>query len=72
MGLITQLILGAVGGNIGGALFKNLSLGALGNSIAGIVGSGLGAQVLSAAFGPASGGIVLMAVLGFIKKVMAK
>ena len=44
MGLIIQLILGAVGGNIGGVLFKNISLGTLGNSIAGIVGGGLGAQ----------------------------
>ena len=51
MGLIIQLILGAVGGNIGGVLFKNISLGTLGNSIAGIVGGGLGAQVLSAALG---------------------
>jgi uncharacterized membrane protein YeaQ/YmgE (transglycosylase-associated protein family) len=51
MGLIIQLILGTVGGNIGGVLFKNISLGALGNSIAGIVGGGLGAQVLSAELG---------------------
>ena len=51
MGLIIQLILGTVGGNIGGVLFKNISLGTLGNSIAGIVGGGLGAQVLSAALG---------------------
>ena len=51
MGLIIQLILGTVGGNIGGVLFKNISLGALGNSIAGIIGGGLGAQVLLAALG---------------------
>lgn len=49
MGLIIQLILGTVGGNIGRVLFKNISLGELGNSIAGIVGGGLGAQVLSTA-----------------------
>lgn len=48
MDLIIQLLLGAVGGNIGGALFKNLSVGTLGNSIADIVGGGLGGQILSA------------------------
>lgn len=44
--LIIQLISGALGGNIAGALFKNISLGSLGNSIAGIVGGGLGGQIL--------------------------
>lgn len=48
MGFIIQLVLGAVGGNIGGALFKNLSLGTVGNSIAGIVGGGIGGQILQA------------------------
>ena len=38
--LIIQLISGAVGGNIAGALLKNLNLGPIGNSIAGIVGGG--------------------------------
>lgn len=44
--LIIQLISGALGGNIAGALFKNISLGSLGNSIAGIVGGSLGGQIL--------------------------
>ena len=35
--LIIQLISGAVGGNVAGAMMKNLSLGTLGNSIAGIL-----------------------------------
>lgn len=35
---LISLATGAVGGNIGGALFKNLSLGTLGNTIAGVVG----------------------------------
>ena len=39
--LIIQLISGAVGGNIAGAILKNLNLGPIGNSIAGIVGGGL-------------------------------
>jgi uncharacterized membrane protein YeaQ/YmgE (transglycosylase-associated protein family) len=53
--LIIQLVLGAVGGNLGGALLKNLSLGTVGNSIAGIVGGGLGGQILSAVLGGAGG-----------------
>lgn len=88
--LIIQLIAGAVGGNAGGAIFKNLSLGTAGNSIAGIIGGPLGAAVLgalgvgggAAAGGMGSilsgvgsggvGGIILMLVVGFIKKSMAK
>lgn len=47
IGIVIQLLSGAVGGNAAGALLKNLSLGTTGNSIAGIVGGiGLG-QVLS-------------------------
>jgi uncharacterized membrane protein YeaQ/YmgE (transglycosylase-associated protein family) len=51
MDLIIQLVLGAIGGNIGGALLKEQSLGTLGNSIAGIVGGGIGGQILSAVLG---------------------
>jgi uncharacterized membrane protein YeaQ/YmgE (transglycosylase-associated protein family) len=46
VGLIIQLISGAVGGNIAGALLKNYDLGPLGNSIVGILGGGLGGQLL--------------------------
>jgi uncharacterized membrane protein YeaQ/YmgE (transglycosylase-associated protein family) len=85
--LIIQLVLGAIGGNIGGALMKNLSLGPLGNSIAGIVGGGLGGQILTAVLGGAAasggnmvgniagggiGGIVVMIIVGLIKNMMAK
>src|SRR5262245_8883555 len=42
--LIIQLISGAAGGNLVGALLKKLDLGTLGNSIAGILGGGLGGQ----------------------------
>ena len=45
--LIIQLISGAAGGNIIGAVLKNLNLGTVGNSIAGIVGGGIGGQLLS-------------------------
>lgn len=44
--LIIQLISGAVGGNIAGALLKKFSLGPVGNSIVGILGGGLGGQLL--------------------------
>ena len=42
--LIISLLSGAVGGNIVGGLFKNLSLGTLWNSIVGILGGGIGGQ----------------------------
>ena len=64
LSLIVQLVLGALGGNIGGSLFKNLSLGTVGNSIAGIVGGGIGGQILQAVLGApnldASGGVLGM------------
>ena len=81
--IIIQLVSGAAGGNIAGALMKNLSLGTAGNSIAGIVGGGIGGQLLSmiGAGGMdgivgslASGGVggaVVMAVIGVIKKAMS-
>lgn len=49
--LLIQLASGAAGGNIFGALLKNLSLGTLGNSLAGIVGGGLGGQILGPLLG---------------------
>jgi len=45
--LVIQLLSGAVGGNIAGALLKKFDLGTLGNSIAGILGGGLGGQLLA-------------------------
>lgn len=50
--IIIQLISGAVGGNIAGALLKNFTLGTAGNSIAGIVGGVAGGQILNAILGP--------------------
>jgi len=49
MELITSLLLGAVGGNIGGTLIQKISLGPIGNSIAGMVGGGIGSQILASA-----------------------
>ncbi len=83
--LIIQLISGAVGGNIGGALLKNLNMGTIGNTIAGLLGGAGGGAVLgpllSGAVGSPMagnigssgiGGIVLMVVGGLIKNMMAK
>ena len=79
---LISLAAGAVGGNIGGALFKNLSLGTALNSIMGILGGaggmslmnslnlGSGSGLLNQLGGGAVGGTVLMAVVGLIKKVM--
>ncbi len=47
LGLIIQLISGAVGGNVAGSLMKNASLGPVLNSVVGILGGGLGGQLLS-------------------------
>jgi len=47
LGLIIQLISGAVGGNIAGSLMKNANMGTLLNSVIGILGGGRGGQVLA-------------------------
>ena len=44
--LAIQLISGAVGGIIAGALMKRYSLGTLGNATAGIIGGAIGGQML--------------------------
>ena len=46
IGLIIQLIAGAVGGNGAGAVFKDKSLGTTGNSIAGAIGGVVLAQIV--------------------------
>ena len=82
--LIINLVSGAVGGNVAGALLKNFSLGTAGNSIAGIIGGGIGGQLLSALGAGgldgivgqlASGGVggaVVMVIVGVLKKTFAK
>ncbi len=44
--LIVSLLSGAAGGNVAGAVLKNLSLGTLWNSVAGIIGGGIGGKLL--------------------------
>jgi len=78
MELITSLLLGALGGNIGGALIQKISLGAIGNSIVGIIGGGIGAQIFQSAamtnhllasmIGGTAGGILVMVLVGIIKR----
>lgn len=46
MGIIINLISGAIGGNIAGATLKDKTLGAVGNSIAGAIGGTAGAWIL--------------------------
>ena len=71
VGLIIQLVSGAVGGNAAGALMKKFSLGTTGNSIVGILGGGLGGQLLGAlgvgAADPSGGagvGSIVSSILG--------
>jgi uncharacterized membrane protein YeaQ/YmgE (transglycosylase-associated protein family) len=84
-GLLTSLITGGVGGNLAGMLMKDKSLGMLWNTVAGVVGGGLGSQLLgmlgmasgggldlASIAGSTVGGGVLMAIVGFIKQMMAK
>ena len=62
--LIIQLVSGVVGGNVLGAVVKNLNLGPVGNSIAGLLGGGIGGQLLaSLAQGGAAGGIDVGTIL---------
>ena len=51
VGLIIQLISGAVGGNVAGAALKQYDLGTIGNTIAGVIGGGVGAQIIGALLG---------------------
>jgi hypothetical protein len=55
IGLIIQLVAGAVGGNVAGAALKQYDLGVVGNSITGIIGGGIGAQIIGALIGGGGG-----------------
>ena len=73
IGLIIQLISGAVGGNIAGSALKQYDLGTVGNTIAGIVGGGVGAQIIGALFGggaeyaaAGAGGLDIGSIIGQI------
>ena len=71
VGLIIQLISGAVGGNIAGAALKQYDLGTLGNSIAGVIGGGVGAQIIGGLLGgggeaAGAGGLDIGSIVGQI------
>jgi uncharacterized membrane protein YeaQ/YmgE (transglycosylase-associated protein family) len=62
--LIINLVSGAVGGNVAGALMKDKSLGVLLNSVAGILGGGVGAAILhTLGMAVNEGGLNLQSVL---------
>lgn len=72
VGLIIQLVSGAAGGNIAGALLEKFSLGTVGNSIVGILGGGLGGQLLGmlgvggAAAGAAASGLDIGSIVSSV------
>lgn len=73
LGCLVSVIVGGIGGNVTGTLFKKLSLGTLGNSAAGIVGGGVGGVLLGVVLGPTGFGLVgyvLGAVVGSILAVL--
>jgi len=78
MGLLINLAIGAVGGNLAGMLLKDKSLGVLWNSVVGILGGGLGYFLLGLAGLGASGmiggvvaslvgGAALLFIIGLIR-----
>ncbi len=79
---IIRILVGAVGGNLAGALMKDKSLGGIGNTIAGILGGGAGGSILAALgtgggmvgdiAGAGVGGSVLMIIISLIKGAMGK
>lgn len=85
--LIIQLISGGIGGNIAG-IAKRLSLGSAGNSIVGAIGGLLAGQgmthmisgateagmggYIGQAVGSGVAGIVLTAIIGFIRNLLAR
>jgi hypothetical protein len=73
LAIIIQLLSGAAGGNIAGALLKNVSLGPVGNSIVGVLGGGIGGQIIGALLGgggaaaaASAGGLDIGAIVGQI------
>lgn len=80
--LLVQLLSGAVGGNVAGAILKSVSLGTLGNSLAGVLGGGVGGQLVGALLGEAAegligqvlggavGGALVLILAGFLRRMM--
>jgi hypothetical protein len=68
--LIIQLLSGAAGGNIAGAVLKNINMGWVWNSVLGILGGGVAGQVLGPMLGmagaAATSGMDPMAILASV------
>lgn len=65
--LIINLISGAAGGNIAGAILKDKSLGPLLNSVVGVLGGGAGMAVLKAlGLAVTQGGLDIQAVIASV------
>ncbi len=63
--LIVQAVAGALGGNAAGRILKNINLGPVGNSISGAIGGGLGGQVLQALIPALTGATATASAGGF-------
>ena len=81
---LISLVIGAIGGNAAGALFKKWSLGPIWNTVIGLVGGGLGGQILGALLGGGGpsgivgnllgsgvGSAVLLALIGWLRTALA-
>lgn len=85
--IITQIISGAIGGNIAGAV-KKLTMGSTANTVTGGIGGIILGQlmnfastggmetmantVINQALAGGGGGIILTAIIGFIRNMMVK
>lgn len=82
--ILVQIITGAIGGNVAGALLKKYNLGPLLNTVVGIVGGAgggnlidklginLGGGLVDNIAGSGVGGAILMVIVGLIKNALAK
>jgi len=66
VGLLINLAIGAVGGNLAGMLLKEKSLGTLWNSVVGILGGGLGYFLLGVVGLGAGAGMVGQVIAAFV------
>lgn len=66
VGLLINLAIGAVGGNLAGMLLKGKSLGVLWNSVVGILGGGLGYFLLGVVGLGAGTGMVGQVIAAFV------
>lgn len=66
VGLLINLAIGAVGGNLAGMLLKGKSLGVLWNSVVGILGGGLGYFLLGIVGIGAGAGMIGQVIAAFV------